>query len=153
MTALKSSVEQKIFFSKKQIPCNRYQKISTATFLADPPEIFISKISEDVKKKVIGGFSGNCLRVQKFSHWDMALGCGPGSRKHPPLPQSGLRTYLTVAAYHARILHKHGSRAHSHPCAARGYLLAAVVCSSSRVASLPIVDGHPHPGLTDPGQK
>jgi hypothetical protein len=33
--------------------------------LADPPEIGISKISEDVKKKVIGGFFGNCLRMQK----------------------------------------------------------------------------------------
>ena len=39
------------------------------------------------------GFSGNCLRMQKpimklakFSHWDMALGCGPGSREHAPEP-------------------------------------------------------------------
>jgi hypothetical protein len=34
--------------------------------LADPPEIGISKTSEDVKKKKeFGGFSGNCLRMQK----------------------------------------------------------------------------------------
>jgi hypothetical protein len=66
--------------------------------LADPPGIGISKISEDVnKKKVLGGFFGNCLRMQKpqikfveFGHWKMALGCGPGSRKNSPSPQSRL---------------------------------------------------------------
>jgi hypothetical protein len=49
--------------------------------LADPPEIGISKISEDAqKKKVPVGFFGNCLRMQKpqikfvkLGHWDMAL--------------------------------------------------------------------------------
>jgi hypothetical protein len=68
--------------------------------LADPPEIGISKISKDAnKKKLFVGFFGNCLRMEKpeikfkkLGHWEwkMALVCGPGSRKHPPLPQSGL---------------------------------------------------------------
>jgi hypothetical protein len=61
--------------------------------LADPPEIGISKTSEGVdKKKVVVAFFHNCLRMQKapikfteFGRWDVALVCGPGSRKHPPL--------------------------------------------------------------------
>jgi hypothetical protein len=77
----------------QQVPKNKHHSL-----LADPPGIGISKISEDAnKKKVLGGFSGNCLRMQKpkikfakFGHWNMALGCGPGSHKHSPLPQSRL---------------------------------------------------------------
>jgi hypothetical protein len=69
------------------------------SLLADPPGIYISKTSKDAneKKKVIGAFSRNCLRMQKapikfakFGRWDVALVCGPGSRKHSTLPQSGL---------------------------------------------------------------
>jgi hypothetical protein len=88
-------VEQKYFFEKN--PRSRYQKNKHHCLLADPPEIGISKISEDAnKKKVFGGFFGNCLRMQKpikfikFGHWDMAIGCGPRSRKHSPSPQSRL---------------------------------------------------------------
>ena len=67
--------------------------------MADPPGIGISKISKDVKKIVRRFFSAiafGCrmqkpvIKLVKFSHWDMALGCGPGSRKHAPLPQSRL---------------------------------------------------------------
>jgi hypothetical protein len=50
VTTLKSSVEQKIFFggenTTQQAPKNKYQCL-----LADPPEIDISKISEDANKK------------------------------------------------------------------------------------------------------
>jgi hypothetical protein len=53
MTTLRPSVEQKMFFRKKhhvtmqQVPKNKYHCL-----LADPPEIGISKISEDQKKSV-----------------------------------------------------------------------------------------------------
>jgi hypothetical protein len=54
-------------------------------------------------KKVFVGFFGNFLRMQKpkikfieFGRLDMALVCGPGSRKHSPLPQSGLAAGRTV---------------------------------------------------------
>jgi hypothetical protein len=84
VTTLKSSVEQKKYFFEKNtmqsVPKNKYHRL-----LADPPE-------------VIGAFPRNCLRMQKapikfakFGRWEMALVCGPGSRKHSPLPQSGLR--------------------------------------------------------------
>jgi hypothetical protein len=64
--------------------------------LADPPEIDISKSSEDAnKKKVIGAFFRNCLRMKKapikfakFGRWDMALVVGPDRANipHSPLP-------------------------------------------------------------------
>jgi hypothetical protein len=59
-------------------------------------------------KKVLGGFFGNCLRIQKpqikfakFGNWNMALGCGPGSRKHSSLPQSRLQyqAFKTFSGY------------------------------------------------------
>ena len=95
MTTLKSSVEQKIFFEKKT-PCNRHQKISTTVFWRIRPKLAFQKsVKTPIKKKVFVGFFGNCLRMQKpkikftkFGHWDMALVCGPGSRKHSPLPQN-----------------------------------------------------------------
>ena len=84
-------------YPEKKIPWNRHKKNKYRSLLADPPGIDISKISEDVKKKnYLAAFSAiafGCKAVNKiciFFHWGMALGCGPGSRKHTPLPQSGL---------------------------------------------------------------
>jgi hypothetical protein len=62
------------------VPKNKYHCL-----LADPPEIYISKISEDANRKMFGGFFGKFLRMQKpqikfarFTHLEIALGCGPG---------------------------------------------------------------------------
>ena len=58
-------------------------------------------------KKVLGGFFGNCLRMQKpqikFAkcvHWDMALGCGPRSRKHSCLKAGSLGRPLYIIPLH-----------------------------------------------------
>jgi hypothetical protein len=54
------------------------------------------------KKKVLGAFSGKCLRMQKAPiklakscHWDIALGCGPGSHDAQGLAQSELSEMAT----------------------------------------------------------
>jgi hypothetical protein len=75
---------EKIFFEKNRaLPCSRYQKISATAFWRIRPKLTFQKISEDAnKKKVIGAFSRNCLRMQKapikfvkLGRWDMALVC------------------------------------------------------------------------------
>ena len=58
VTALKSSARQKKYFPEKKA-MQQAQKNKHHCLLADPPEIGISEISEDVKKekKTIAGFS------------------------------------------------------------------------------------------------
>jgi hypothetical protein len=97
---LRKSNYSKIFrrakniFSKKKVPCNRY-----TVFWRIRPKLAFQKSAKTPIKKVLVGFFGNCLRMQKpkiklteFGPWDVALVCvcGPESRKHSPLPQSGL---------------------------------------------------------------
>ena len=77
------------FFSKKKFTPKKVPKNKLHCLLADPAKNDIPKnrLRKVKLKKVIGAFFGKCLRMQKapiklvkFCHWDIALGCGPGSR-------------------------------------------------------------------------
>ena len=93
----------KYIFRRKQ-KRNRHQKISTTVFWQIRQKLTFQKsVKTPIKKKVIGAFFRNCLRMQKapikfvkFGRWDIALVCGPGSRKHSPLPQSGLAASAAI---------------------------------------------------------
>jgi hypothetical protein len=72
------------------MPCNRHQKISTVehrSLLADPPEIVISKISEDANKKSVwrpfrqlpsdAKAANKICKVWSLEHGSWLLGVGP----------------------------------------------------------------------------
>ena len=98
----------KNIFRKKKTPCNRYQKISTTVFWRIRPKLTFQKsVKTPIKKKVIGAFFRNCLRMKKppikfakFGHWDIARGCGPGSHDVQSLPQSALdRSWVALGIF------------------------------------------------------
>jgi hypothetical protein len=68
VTTLKSFVEQK-YFSKKQNTTQKVPKTEVVChgLLAGPSELDISKnqLLKTPKIYIFGGFSGNCLRMQK----------------------------------------------------------------------------------------